>query len=86
MTNKYYIANIDVEVGEFEFTDTYLFQTDGDPQEYHYETTRHWYEEEGAKPNEFDKFENDMVWYSTGKFTEISETTFNEMKKHLVEL
>tara|TARA_B110000483_G_scaffold217206_1_gene269398 strand:+ start:335 stop:595 length:261 start_codon:yes stop_codon:yes gene_type:complete len=83
---KYYLANIDEQSGEFSFSTTICFATDGDATEYHENVARTWYDEDGAELYEHGVYWNDYVAHSAGQLTEVDKGTFEGVQKHIMKL
>ena len=83
---KYYIADIEQRIGEYEPTTNIRFKTEGDPQAYLADIVKGFY---GDEPNE-DEPNSGVYWNSSmeavcyaGNFTEVSKETFEAVGWHL---
>lgn len=83
---KYYIADIEQRIGEYEPTSTIRFMTESDPKEYLADIVKGFY---GDEPEE-DGHNSGVYWNSSmeavcyaGIFTEVSKETFEAVGWHV---
>ena len=83
---KYYIADIEQRIGEYEPTSTIRFMTESDPKEYLADIVKGFY---GDEPEE-DGHNSGVYWNSSmeavcyaGNFTEVNKETFEAVGWHL---
>lgn len=84
---KYYIGRIDERNGDFEYSDKYLFATEGDPSEYAKTQAMEW---RGSSEDDWDD-EHDGWWVDCtlvfdGGYREISEDDYNVLTNYLAVL
>jgi len=83
---KYYIAEVKEQHGEYEHTTKYLFKTAGDPFEYAENTAKTWYGDEDAEKDEYSNgyWQNGGdILSSVGEVKEVSLEHYNVLKKYL---
>ena len=84
---KYFIGKILERNGDFEYKTDYLFQTDGNPEQYAEKMAMQWYD------SDEDDYDEDQEGYWVGSalvfnngHQEITEAEFEVMKKHITVL
>ena len=86
---KYYIADIEQRIGEYEPTSTIRFQTEGDPKEYLADIVKGFYgdepEEDGHNSGGYWNSSMEAVCYA-GNFTEVNKETFEAVGWHVSDM
>lgn len=84
---KYYIGKIEERNGDFEYSDSYLFTTDGDPSKYAEKQTREW---RGCTKGDWDKeqqgYWSDCTLVFNGGYREISKDDYEVLSNYIAVL
>ena len=84
---KYYIGKIEERNGDFEYSDSYLFTTDGDPHDYAEKQAKEW---RGSGDDDWDD-EHEAWWcdctlVSNGGWSELPKADFDVLSKYIAVL
>lgn len=84
---KYYIGRIEERNGDFEYRDTYLFATEGNPHDYAEKQAKEWRGSgEDDWSDEHEAWWCDHTLINNGGWVEVSKEEFEVLSKHIVVL
>ncbi len=84
---KYFIGKILERNGDFEYKTDYLFQTDGNPEQYAEKMAMQWYDsDEDDYDEDQEGYWVDSALVFNNGHQEITEAEFEVMKKHITVL
>jgi len=88
-TRKFYIADIDITIGEYEVSSTFMFATSGNPERHVDHVASTFY----GQPDDDDDKESNVYYFNggeiaiqSGRFSEITAECFEALKLKVVQL